>query len=283
MPPRIEPTARQERLGTELRKLREAAGMTAREAAALLGTNPIQMSHMETGRAGVSEERLRRLAAHYACPDPDLVDGLVSMATDRTRGWWEDYRGVLPSGFHDLAELEHHATFLRTIGVVHVPGILQTEDYARAVYSYMVPELPQSELEPRIEHRLRRRAVIQGHRPKLFATVVHESALRIRVGSRRTARNQLEALLEASERDHVSLTVIPFDADGFAGANCSMLHVGGPVPALDTVQLDAPVSGVLLDAESQLNRYRLLFRKVAASALDEAASRDRIHKLLGEL
>lgn len=257
--------------------------MTAREAAALLGTNPMQMSHMETGRAGISEARLRRLASHYACPDGSLVDALVDMAADRTRGWWEEYRGVLPPSFLDLAELEHHARFLRTIAVVHVPGILQTEDYARALYAYMVPELPSSEREPRVRHRLQRRAVIEGGAPTDLTAVIHESALRIRVGSRATAKAQLKALLCYSERAHVSLLVIPFDIDGFAGANCSMLHAGGSVPQLDTVQLDAPVTGVHLDAESQLNRYRLLYAKVAGSALSESRSRDRMHEVLSEL
>src|ERR1044072_4612706 len=106
---RREPTARQVRLGTELRRLREAAGLTAIEAAALLGANRAQMSHIESGLAGVSEERLRRLASHYACTDKEFIEALAAMATDRTRGWWEEYRGLLPTSFLDLSELEHHA------------------------------------------------------------------------------------------------------------------------------------------------------------------------------
>ncbi len=93
---RREPTARQMRLAVELRRLRDAAGLTAIEAAALLGVSRVQISHIESGLAGVSEERLRRLAAHYSCTDEKFVDALVAMATDRTRGWWEEYRGLLP-------------------------------------------------------------------------------------------------------------------------------------------------------------------------------------------
>ena len=78
---------------------------------------PPRSARSSPALAGVSEERLRRLAAHYACTDEELIDALVAMATDRTRGWWEEYRGVLPTSFLDLAELEHHATFLRDVAV----------------------------------------------------------------------------------------------------------------------------------------------------------------------
>jgi transcriptional regulator with XRE-family HTH domain len=283
MPPRSRPTARQERLGIELRKMREAAGVTARDAAGLLGTNPMQMSHMETGRAGISEERLRRLASNYACPDQELINGLVTMATDRTRGWWEDYRGVLPPAFLDLSELEHHATFLCVIGIVHVPGILQTEDYARAVFSHRVPELPPCELNPRVEHRMRRRVVIDGVAPLRYETIIHEAALRIRVGSRAQSRDQLRAILEASERAHVTVRVIPLDRDGFAGAYSSMLHAGGSVPQLDTVQQDGWGGSGFLYAEAQLASSRALFSKVGDASLDAEKSRSLIARLMRNL
>lgn len=160
MPARTQPTARQVRLGVELRKLREAAALSSGDAAGLLGVARAQMSQMEAGNVGISGERVRRLASHYACADTDLIDALVEMVTDRTRGWWEEYRGVLPPSFLDLAELEHHATYIQVIGTAHVPGLLQTEGYARAVFAYWRPELPASELEPRVEHRMRRKSAL---------------------------------------------------------------------------------------------------------------------------
>lgn len=96
---RNQPTARQVRLGTELRRLREAAGKSAREVAGLLGSSSTHMSQIEAGSSGISEERLRRLAAHCTCTDQELIEALVGMAADRTRGWWEEYRGVLPTPF----------------------------------------------------------------------------------------------------------------------------------------------------------------------------------------
>ncbi|WP_405840737.1 helix-turn-helix domain-containing protein [Streptomyces sp. NBC_01518] len=283
MPPKRHLTARRLRLGAELRKLREATGMKAREAAALLGADGVQMSQIESGVAGVSAERVRRLAAHYACTDEALIEALVTMATDRTRGWWEEYRGVLPPVFLDMAEVEHHATFLREVVITHVPGLLQTPEYARAVYTYMVPGLPETELVPRVEHRMTRRTVIEGENPTPYETLIHELALRIRVADRQTSRAQLRRILDQIEQGHATVRVIPTDQDGFAGAGASMMYTGGPVPRLDTGLRDAPTGTAFIDAEPQLAQLRTLFRKVEKAALDPVTSRDFIHRLTKEL
>jgi hypothetical protein len=257
--------------------------MTARQSAELLGTVAVSMSQIESGVAGVSKERVRRLAAQYACVEQDLIDALVEMAADRTRGWWEQYRDVLPPSFLDLAELEHYAKCLRVISTAHVPGLLQTEAYARAVFAYMVPELPPSELEPRVAHRMRRRGVLERDGAVGYQAVVHEGVLRTRVADRGAARIQLQEILRQSERPNVTVRVIPFDVDGFAGANTSMLYADGAVPQLDTAKRDAPHGGPFLDAASQLTRFRTLFRKVESASLDAVRSRDFIHRLAKEL
>ncbi|MCM3264743.1 helix-turn-helix domain-containing protein [Streptomyces thermoviolaceus] len=275
---RPEPTARQVRLGTELRRLREAAGLTAREAAALLGTGRVQISHIESGLTGVSEKRLRRLASHYACTDAEFVDALVAMAVDRARGWWEEYRGLLPTSFLDLAELDHHSSYLREVSILFVPGLLQTEDYARAVFSSRVPELTPEERELRVRFRMERQRLTTP-----YEVIIHEAALRIRVSDRATSRAQLDRLLELSASDHITLRVVPFDLDGFSRASSTMTYAGGPVPKLDTVVRDAPHGSVFIDSEAQLNAYRVRFRKVKELALDPEQSRDVIHGLTKEL
>jgi transcriptional regulator with XRE-family HTH domain len=283
LPPKRHLTARRLRLGAELRKLRESTGMKAREAAALLGADAVQMSQIESGVAGVSAERVRRLAAHYACTDEALIEALAAMATDRTRGWWDEYRGLLPPVFADAAEVEHHATFLREVVITHVPGLLQTAEYARAVYTYMVPGLPESELTPRVEHRMRRRAVIEGDNPTPYKTLIHEFALRIRVADRQASRVQLRQILDKIEQGHVTARIIPTDQDGFAGAGASMMYTGGPLPRLDTGLRDAPTGTAFIDAEPQLAQLRTLFRKVEKATLDPVASRDFIHRLTKEM
>ncbi|MFI7346467.1 helix-turn-helix domain-containing protein [Streptomyces sp. NPDC049936] len=279
MPTRREPTARQMRLAVELRKLREAAGLTARQAAGMLGVSNVQISQIEAGLSGVSEQRLRRLASHYACTDEELVDALVGMATDRTRGWWEEYRELLPTSFLDLAELDQHATFQQDVAILHVPGLLQTEDYARAVFSSRIPELTDEELELRVRHRLTR----QEKAAFPHEVLIHESALRIRVGDRAAARAQLARLLEVSETERLTLRVIPFDLDGFARASSTMTYVGGAVRKLDTVARDAPHGAFLIDSDAQLGAYRMRFRKVGDVSLEPDRSRDFILRLTKEL
>ncbi|MFF1636781.1 helix-turn-helix domain-containing protein [Streptomyces sp. NPDC058251] len=280
---RREPTARQMRLAVELRRLRDAAGLSAREAAALLGVSSVQISHIESGLTGVSEERLRRLATHYACTDSEFIDALVAMATDRTRGWWEEYRGLLPTSFLDLSELDHHASFRRDVAMLFVPGPLQTEEYARAIFSNRVPELTRDELELRVRHRMARRVIIEGPSPIPYEVVIHEAALRIRVSDRAASRAQFARLLELSEADHITVRVIPFDLDGFARAGSTMTYVDGPVPKLDTVVRDVPQGSVFIHSEAQLSAFRTRFRRVEVASLEPEQSRDFIHKLAKEL
>lgn len=276
-------TARQERLGTELRKLRERAGLTARQASKALGIDPTRLSHTEAGRVGVSPERVRRMATFYACPDPAFVDALADMTVPWRGGWWEEYRDLLHGAFLDLAELEHYASFLRTSEFTHIPGILQTEDHARAVFAYAVPELPANELDLRVEFRMRRRIVLERESPVELEALIHESALRTRVADRKIARAQLEYLVEVSQRPGITIRVIPFDIDGFAGAGYSMLIAGGPVPQLDTVHLDSPLTSGFVDADSQVSRFRGVFHNVERSSLGTVESRDFIHRIAQEL
>ncbi|MFE0251396.1 helix-turn-helix domain-containing protein [Streptomyces sp. NPDC059010] len=280
---RNQPTARQMRLGSELRKLREAAGKSAKEVAGLLGSSSAHMSQIEAGSSAISEERLRRLAAYCACTDGELTEALVAMAADRTRGWWEEYRGVLPPVYLNVAEVEHHATFLREVVITNVPGLLQTPDYARAVFGYMNPDLPVSELTPRVEHRMRRRAVIEGDDPTPYETIVHEFALRTRVADRDVSRKQLQQILDQIEQGHAVVRVIPTDQDGFGGAGAAMLYTGGPVLQLDTALRDSPSGTLFIDAQPQLRGLRTLFSRVEKASLSPTASRDFIHRLTKEL
>ncbi|MGW5636815.1 helix-turn-helix domain-containing protein [Streptomyces sp. NPDC003832] len=280
---RRQPTARQVRLGVELRKLREAAGLKAREVASLLGTDSAQMTQIESGAAAVSEERVRRLAAHYSCADAELIDALAVMASDRTRGWWEEYQGQLPTPFLDLPELEHHAAYRWDVDFLHVPGLFQTEEYARALFAFINPEFPESDVERWVEHRMKRRVIIERPDPVPYEAVIHEAALRIRVRDRAAARTQLTRVLELSNADHVVVRVIPLDRDDFAGAVSAMAYAGGPVVQLDTLVRDSPNGPTFIDAAAQLTRFRTVFRKVKALSLAPERSRDFIHRLAKEL
>lgn len=280
---RANPTGRQLRLGSELRKLRESAGLTATQAGQLLGVKQNQISNMEAGRVGVSAERIRTLASTYACGNKEVIDALCGMTADRTRGWWEEYREILPAPLLDLAESEHHAERLRTAVTVHVPGLLQTPEHAREIFRQDAPELSPPAIEHRISFRIKRQAVLFRDPPTTQQVVIHEAALRMQFGGPGVARRQLEHLAEMSEHAHVVLQVIPFAAGAFAGSGQSIYYVHGPVPQLDSVNLDQSHGPVFLDAEEQLQKYRVLLRRIEAIALAPAPSREFIHTIARSL
>lgn len=279
MPVRSNPTARQLRFGAELRKLRERAGLTSTEAARLLGIKQAQVSNMETGRLPVSADRVRALACQYECPDKDLVEALAGMTGERRRGWWEEYREILSPGLLDLAELEHHGTALRTAHTSGIPGLLQTLDHAREVFRQVVPELSPPEVEHRASFRLKRQAVLFRKDPLPYRAIIHEAALHMRFGGRDVTRRQLKHLLKMSEHPNISLHVIPFDAGGYPGAGQPVYYVHGPVPQLDTVQLDQSHGMALLNAEAQLDKYRMVLDRLMSLSLIELESRALIHHI----
>ncbi|MFJ1581376.1 helix-turn-helix domain-containing protein [Streptomyces sp. NPDC088182] len=283
MPPRKAPTARQRRLGAELRKIREHTGMMLTEAAALLGTDRTTISNTESGRFGVSAERVRTWADSYGCPDKAYIDALADMAAERINGWWEDYRGELSSGALDLAELEYHAVGIRSVQIMHMPGLLQNEDYARAVYAEAVPPLSPARRRRQISHRLKRRDVLDRANPPACTFLIHEAALRMTFGGSKVARSQLDFLLKESDRDNVTVRAIPFAAGGFPNASSSTHYVYGPVPQLDTVQTDTPTGSGFLDAETRLTNWRAMLERTEERSLDPESSRDFIRKIAQQI
>ncbi|MCX4762919.1 helix-turn-helix domain-containing protein [Streptomyces sp. NBC_01275] len=284
MTSRPAPTARRARLATELRKLRERAGLTSTEAAQLLSSSSGQLSNVESARFGVSPERVRAMANIYSCTNQPYVDALADMAAEKVRGqWWDAYREVLPSGMLTLAELEHHATAIRTAFTAHVPGMLQITEHAREIFSHAIPAPTPPEVEHRVSHRIKRQDVVFQANPNPYSTVIHEAALHMRVGGRRVAREQLQHLIDMSEREHITLRVLPFDVGAFPGSGQSINYLCGPVPELDTVQLDQFHGPVLLDAEAHLQKYRHLLDVVEATALSPEKSRDLIHTIAQSL
>ncbi|MFJ4834924.1 helix-turn-helix domain-containing protein [Streptomyces sp. NPDC088747] len=280
---RSNPTGRQLRLGTELRKLRERAGLTSTQASKLLGVQQNQISNVEAGRAGVSPERVRTLACHYDCGDKALVDALGDMANERGRGWWEEYRELLPAILLDLAEVEHHATMLRSAVTVHIPGLFQTTEYGREIFRQDVPEMSPPDIEHRVSFRVKRQAVLYRDPPTPHQAIIHEAALRMKFGGPSVTRAQLAHLLDMAERPHITLHVIPFDAGTFPGSGQSIYYSKGPVPQLDTVNLDQSHGPAFLDSEAQLDKYRVLLDRMEATAMPPAQSRDFIHKVIHDL
>ncbi|MBO1334133.1 helix-turn-helix transcriptional regulator [Streptomyces sp. VRA16 Mangrove soil] len=279
MPPRTTPTQRQRRLGGELRKMRTAAGMSADQAAGLLGLDRAKISNIETGIRTISPERLRTLACNCDCSDQAYVDGLVGMARPNGRGWWERYRGSLSPGLLDIAELESYATRMRTAHTAHIPGLLQTSDHALELFRVVLPPLPDQEVALRLAYRVERQQIIDGPNPTEYVCVIHEAALRMQFGGPRIARSQLEHLMAVSEHDHIDVRIVTFEAGAFPGAGQTVNYLEGVVPQLDTVQVDSSHGPEFLGEEAQLSKYRAHLDWMERIALSPDASRDFIYDI----
>ncbi|MEV5880957.1 helix-turn-helix transcriptional regulator [Streptomyces sp. NPDC052101] len=283
MPPRTTPTERQKRLGSELRKMRTAAGMTADQAAGLLGLDRAKVSNIETGIRTISPERLHTLACNCACSDQAYIDTLVAMARPDGRGWWERYRGSLSPGLLDIAELESYAVRMRTAHTAHIPGLLQTSDHALELFRAVLPQLPEHEVALRLAYRVERQRVLEGESAPEYVALVHEAALRMQFGGRAVARAQLEHLLELSEHPPVRLLAIPFSAGTFPGAGQTVNYLEAAVPQLDTVQVDSSHGPEFLGGAPQLAKYRAHLDWMERIALSPQTSRDFILDIANSL
>ncbi|MFC9943676.1 helix-turn-helix domain-containing protein [Streptomyces pratensis] len=283
MAARTSPTERQKRLGAELRRMRTSADVPAELAAELLGVDRGKISNIEAGSRPISPDRLRTLADNCGCSDGRYIDALVEMAQPRSRGWWEKYRGTLPQGLFDIAELEAHALSMRAAYAMHMPGLLQTTDHALALFRVVIPKLPEREIALRLAHRVERQAVLDGDVAPPYTAIVHEAALRMQFGGRSVARAQLLNLIEKSEQPSVRLLVIPFVAGAFPGAGQTVLYADGPAPQLDTVQIDNSHGPVFVHTEPQLAKYQAHLDWMERIALSPRDSRDFIHAIAQQL
>ncbi|MFI9329896.1 helix-turn-helix domain-containing protein [Kitasatospora sp. NPDC052868] len=278
MPPRRNPTLRQRRIGAELRRMREAAGLTAPQLCKALGIDRTQVSQMESGKVGVSPERLKSFAAACKCMNAPLIDALEEMLQDRSKGWWEDYRGTIPDGFLENAELEKSSRELMIWVLTHIPGPCQTIGYASAVFGRLIPPLPRHELEARTAFRVQRKNDLRRDQKPLTA-FIYESALWTRFGGSPVLKEQLQSLLEDTEQPWMTIRVVPFDVSTFPGAVENLTYAFGAIAELDTVELESSRGSIYLDAVSELTSYRTIFSRTEKSALSESDSRELIHKI----
>ncbi|MEU9075049.1 DUF5753 domain-containing protein [Kitasatospora sp. NPDC048538] len=283
MPPRTTPSARQERVGTELRKMRDCASRTTAESAALFGFARTKITQIEKGQYPITAERVRMLASEFEEGDVAFIEALAAMAEERHRGWWEDFRGSVPAGFLNIAEMEYFAQGMRTYQISHVPGAMQTEEYGRAIFNDVYPPLSARHIEARVEHRVQRSAILMSEGAQPYSALVHEAALRMLFGGRDAAKRQMDKLLEYSELPHVTLRVVTFSTNGFMGAGQGIIYANGPVPRLDTVQLDSTSGPVFLHEQKMMENYRHIIDRMTERALTESQSRDAIRVIKKEI
>lgn len=263
MAPRKQPTERQRRLGAELRKLRTRSGISTDQAAALLEADRARISNIEVGRLDVSRNRLYMLLREYDCPPGPYFDALMAMAQDSGRGWWDEYKDVLGRSALDLAELEARSINVRAHEASVIPGILQTEDYARAVISSITGDHP--DLERWVRFRLDRQRILCGLRS--YHAIIPEAALRMLVGDVKTMRMQLLRLIEITRLPHVTLQIFPFEKGVYSAHSGSFILYGSSTPELDTVYRERPIGADFLGDGSAVADYARMFERLASMAL----------------
>jgi transcriptional regulator with XRE-family HTH domain len=255
------PTVRRRRLALELRRLRESAKLTCEEVAERLECSASKISRVETGRVSVSPRDVRDMLEIYGVPE-DQRDSLVQLAREsRQKGWWHAYGDSVQPHFATLLGLESAASEIRIYEVNLIPGLLQTEDYARAVLAAGMVNSSRTEIERSVALRMERQQVTNANMPKVW-TVLDEAALRRQVGGPEVMRVQLEHLRELSAMPNVSLQVIPFGG----GAHPAILVFPERVDP-DVVYLEDLTSALWLEDVDQVDRYNVFFNHLRATAL----------------
>ncbi|MFC5905636.1 helix-turn-helix domain-containing protein [Streptacidiphilus monticola] len=273
----VNPTVRRRRLGAELRKLREQKGLTAEEVAQQLLVSQSKISRLENGRRSISQRDVRDLCTVYGVTDEGMVEGLMAMAREsRQRGWWHAF-GDLPYSVY--IGLEAEASRMLTYESLLIPGLLQTRDYAAASVAGIEPDRDAEAVARRVDVRMRRQERIDGDKPLDLWVVMDEAALTRVVGNKEIMREQLEHLLELSERPHVNIQVLPFEAGAHPGMTGTFSIIEFPESA-DTavVYLEGVTSDLYLEKEAEVRRYTGLYTHLQASALSTAESRARIRE-----
>ncbi|MFI9104157.1 helix-turn-helix domain-containing protein [Streptomyces fildesensis] len=265
MAPRTNPTERQRRLGAELGKLRRTAGLSGDQAGALLNSDRTRISHIEAGRADVPRNGLYTLLRAYGCAEGPFFDGLMSMAQDRGKGWWTEYRDVMGKSALDLAELESRSSSVRIHEPLFIPGMLQVPEYAHEVIAATGTDTERHDRY--VEFRLARQRVLTSDSPLTYHAVIHESALRVQVGSKRHLRKQLLRLIEIARLPNVTLQIFPFEAGAYSAFSRNFLLFGGPSSELGTVYLEHPLNTVFLSDGEQLDDYAKIFARLSGLAL----------------
>jgi transcriptional regulator with XRE-family HTH domain len=260
------PTGRRRRLGAELRRLREAAGLTIDRVAGELECSPSKVSRIETGQVSATPRDVRDMLGLYGVDDTRL-EAMVQVAREaRQRGWWQKFVDV-PDGVPAYVGLETAATSIDVYMALLVPALLQTPDYARAVIAAVRPDLPRSEIDRRVELRLRRQDLLGQERPPRMRVLLDDTVLRRPVGGPAVMAAQRRRLLADADRPAVTIQVLEAGAGAHAGMDGPFTIFGFPAPAeRDVVALDSAADALYLEDAEDVARYRRVFELLLPAA-----------------
>ena len=267
------PTIRARRLRRELRRLRERAGLTAESVAAQLGWHRSKMIRVELGHSRVTQHNVRDLLAIYQASEEEQETLATLSRQARLKGWWNAYGDVLPD---DYVGFEAEADSISTFESLYVPGLLQTEEYARAIIRAGRTTADPDEIDRRIAARSARKALLSRDVPPKLWIVLDEAVIRRVVGGPTVMRAQVTRLIEACANPSIEIQVLPFAAGAHAamGGPFTILDYADPVLDPTIVYVDNDATTVLLEEEEQVARHRLMFDHLRAKALDPDESGD---------
>jgi transcriptional regulator with XRE-family HTH domain len=276
------PTVLRMALGAQLRRLREASGRTTSEAAEAIRATHSKISRLERGRSAARQRDVADLLTLYGITDEAEREPLLALTRQAAApGWWQQYNDVLPRWFELYIGLERAASIIRSYEVQFIHGLMQTEDYARAVICIANSHLPAREIDQRVSVRMRRQQLLtQPGGPDLWA-VLDEAALRRPPCSREVMRAQLEHLLQITELANVTLQIVPFDVGphAAAGGPFTILRFAEPdVP--DVVYLEQLTSALYLDQPDDVTGYLAVMNQLCVKARTGTASRAMLSDLL---
>jgi transcriptional regulator with XRE-family HTH domain len=211
--PAAAPTVLRVVLGKRLADLREKAGVSYEQAGRALDVTHATVRRMEKAEVGLKLPYVEKLLTTYGVTDPVEVEGFLTLAREANRpGWWHRYRDVLPDWFSAFVSLEGEAGVIRAYEPHYVPGLLQTETYARAVLRAGLPNARPEAIERGLALRLERQALLTREKPPLLWVVIDETVLRRPIGGPEIMRAQIDRLIEACAMPTIRLQVMPFAA-----------------------------------------------------------------------
>jgi hypothetical protein len=279
------PTVLRMLLGAHLRRLREAHGVSREDAGWEIRSSESKISRMELGRVSFKERDIADLLTLYGVDDAEERARLLALAREaNTPGWWHRYGDVLPGWFQSYLGLEAAATMIRSYEVQFVPGLLQTEDYARAVVLLGRATGGPEVVERRVRLRMdRQRVLARARGPQLWA-VLDEAVLRRPIGGPAVMRAQLEALMRACDLPSVRLQVIPFDVGGHAAAGGAFSILRFPDRDLpDVVYVEQLTSALYLDKREDVDHYAAAMERLCVEAEPPERTPELLRKVLGEM
>jgi transcriptional regulator with XRE-family HTH domain len=262
------PTLRGRRLAVELMRRRDAAGLSREEVARQLEWSTSTIFRIETGRSRPQPGNVRVLLDLYGVTGAER-DGLIQLAREaRQPGWWHSFRDVLPNPYEVYIGLESGAASIRNFEPTVIPGLLQTEEYARKMFRNGPRELDQDEIERRVQVRLERQRILaREDRPRLWA-VIDEAAISRIVGDPEVMRGQLRHLVESTEQGKTTLQVVPFRAGAHAGTTGPFVILDFPEPTDPAVVYVETLAGdIYLEERTDVTRYTIAFDRLLAAAL----------------